>query len=43
MVDTGRRLPVLIQVNLWGEATKRGVPPDRVLSLAKTVVRQPAD
>jgi len=41
MVDTGRRLPVLIQVNLSGEATKRGVPPDRVLSLAKTVVRQP--
>jgi len=41
MAGTGRSLPVLIQVNVGGEPSKRGVPPDAVLGLAKTVVQRP--
>jgi PLP dependent protein len=41
LVDARRRLPVLIQVNLRDEPTKRGVAPDGVLALAKMVARQP--
>ena len=41
MAGTGRSLPVLIQVNVGGEPRKRGVPPDGVLHLAKTVIQRP--
>jgi pyridoxal phosphate enzyme (YggS family) len=37
----GRRVPVLIQVNVAGERSKRGVPPDAVEDLARTVLAQP--
>jgi len=36
---TGRRLPVLIQVNVAGERTKRGVAPDAVPALGAEVLR----
>lgn len=38
----GRRLPVLLQVNVAGETTKRGVPPGGVLELAEAVLGHPA-
>jgi hypothetical protein len=38
----GRRLPVLIQVNLAGETTKRGVAPEGVERLAEAILAQPA-
>jgi pyridoxal phosphate enzyme (YggS family) len=38
----GRRLPVLIQVNVAGESSKRGVPPEAVEDLARAVVARPA-
>jgi pyridoxal phosphate enzyme (YggS family) len=37
----GRRLPVLIQVNVGGERTKRGIEPERVESLARSVLAEP--
>jgi hypothetical protein len=36
----GRRLPVLIQVNVGGEGTKRGVPPEGVEGLARAVLKE---
>lgn len=38
----GRRLPVLIQVNVAGEAGKGGVAPDGVRDLARVLLAQPA-
>jgi PLP dependent protein len=38
----GRRLPVLIQVNVAGEAGKGGVPPEGVEALARVLLSQPA-
>jgi hypothetical protein len=38
----GRRLPVLIQVNVSGDATRRGVVPEAVESLAASVLGRPA-
>ena len=38
----GRRLPVLIQVNVAGEVSRRGVPPEGVEDLAGTVLAHPA-
>jgi pyridoxal phosphate enzyme (YggS family) len=38
----GRRLPVLIQVNVAAEGSKRGVRPDAVEDLAKAVVAHPS-
>ncbi len=38
----GRRVRVLIQVNVAGEARKRGVPPDDVEALARAVIAQPS-
>jgi pyridoxal phosphate enzyme (YggS family) len=37
----GRRLPVLVQVNVGGEGTKRGVPPEGAEGLAAEVLRYP--
>ena len=37
-----RRLPVLIQVNVSGEATKSGVAPERVEALARGVLLRPS-
>ena len=37
----GRRLPVLLQVNVGGEATKAGVAPEEVESLAGSVLGHP--
>jgi pyridoxal phosphate enzyme (YggS family) len=37
----GRRLPVLLQVNAGGEATKRGVPPERAEALAEALLAEP--
>jgi pyridoxal phosphate enzyme (YggS family) len=38
----GRRLPVLVQVNVGGEDAKRGVAPDAAIALAEAVLRHPA-
>jgi pyridoxal phosphate enzyme (YggS family) len=38
----GRRLPVLVQVNVSGEASKHGVAPDAVERLVQTVTARPA-
>jgi hypothetical protein len=37
----GRRMPVLLQVNSGGEATKRGVPPDAVEAVAAALLGEP--
>lgn len=37
----GRRLPVLLQVNVTADARKRGVTPDQAEGLAAEVLRQP--
>ncbi|HYY05465.1 MAG TPA: YggS family pyridoxal phosphate-dependent enzyme [Candidatus Limnocylindria bacterium] len=37
----GRSPAVLIQVNVGGERTKRGVPPERVEEVAKAILRHP--
>jgi len=37
--ERGRRQPVLIQVNVSGEGSKHGVPPDGLLSLLETANR----
>jgi uncharacterized pyridoxal phosphate-containing UPF0001 family protein len=37
----GRRMPVLLQVNVDGEATKRGVRPERVELVAETLLAEP--
>jgi pyridoxal phosphate enzyme (YggS family) len=37
----GRRLPVLVQVNVAGEATKRGVPPEHVEGVATAILSHP--
>lgn len=39
--DAGKRLPVLVQVNVAGEATKRGADPDGAVALCETVLRLP--
>ncbi len=36
-LDTGRELDVLVQVNVSGERTKHGVPPDAAVGLARQV------
>jgi pyridoxal phosphate enzyme (YggS family) len=38
----GRRLPVLLQVNLTGDASRRGVPPEAVEALARAVLGESA-
>jgi hypothetical protein len=38
----GRRLPVLIQVNVAAEATKRGVLPEAVEDLARRILAEPS-
>lgn len=38
----GRRLPVLVQVNVSAEGSKRGVPPEGVEKLAEAILAQPA-
>jgi len=38
----GRRLPVLVQVNVAGDPSKRGVAPERVEELARAVLGHPA-
>ncbi len=38
----GRRLPVLLQVNIAGEESKQGCEPDEATALAATIVAQPA-
>src|SRR6266851_4009166 len=38
----GIRLPVLLQVNVSGEASKEGMPPAQTLELARQVVELPA-
>jgi PLP dependent protein len=38
----GRRLPVLIQVNVAGETGKAGVPPEAVEALARELLSRPA-
>jgi PLP dependent protein len=40
-VAAGRRLPVLVEVNVTGEATKFGAAPDAVLGLLERVVELP--
>jgi pyridoxal phosphate enzyme (YggS family) len=40
--DAGKRLPVLVQVNVAGDASKRGAGPDGALALCEAVLRQPA-
>jgi pyridoxal phosphate enzyme (YggS family) len=40
--DAGRRLPVLIEVNVGGERSKRGVAPGEVEALGQAVLGQPA-
>lgn len=37
----GRRLPILLQTNVSGEASKHGVPPDAVVDLARAVLALP--
>ncbi len=39
--DAGRRLPVLVQVNVADEATKRGTPPAAARALCEVVERLP--
>jgi pyridoxal phosphate enzyme (YggS family) len=38
----GRKMPVLIQVNVAGEVTKHGVPPEGIEALARTILACPA-
>jgi hypothetical protein len=38
----GRRLPVLIQVNVAAEVTKQGVAPEDTLTLAQAILAEPA-
>ncbi len=38
----GRRLPVLLQVNIAGEESKQGCEPDEATALAAAIVAQPA-
>jgi pyridoxal phosphate enzyme (YggS family) len=38
----GRRLPVLVQVNVSGEAARRGADPDAVAELGAAILRLPA-
>jgi len=40
--EHGIRLPVLLQVNVSGEASKEGMPPAQTLELARQVVELPA-
>jgi pyridoxal phosphate enzyme (YggS family) len=40
--EEGIRLPVLLQVNVAGEASKEGVSPDEVLELARQMVALPS-
>ena len=40
LAATGRHLPVLIQVNVGGEPSKRGVPPEQVEMLAERVLAE---
>lgn len=40
--DDGRRLPVLAQVNVSGEVTKSGVPPERVFELVEAIAAHDA-
>jgi hypothetical protein len=40
--DAGRRLPVLVQVNVAGDAAKRGTDADRCADLCRTVLALPA-
>jgi PLP dependent protein len=39
--DAGKRLPVLVQVNVGGEATKRGADPGGTVPLCRTVLGLP--
>jgi pyridoxal phosphate enzyme (YggS family) len=41
LASEGRTLPVLLEVNLAGEATKSGVPADAALSLASSILALP--
>jgi pyridoxal phosphate enzyme (YggS family) len=41
-VRAGRRLPVLLQVNVTGEPARRGVGPEALLGLAGAVLALPA-
>jgi hypothetical protein len=40
--EAGRRLPVLVQVNVADEGTKRGVRPERTAELVKRLLGEPA-
>src|SRR5207249_10469566 len=38
----GRRLPVLVQVNLPGDPGRRGIPPDGVYAVATAILAEPS-
>lgn len=40
--EEGRRLPILLQVNVAGEASKEGIAPGETLELARQIVALPA-
>jgi len=40
-LETGWRVPVLVQVNVTGSMTQRGVPPEQVRDLLEVVVKEP--